>query len=66
MLRSLSIIIADDSSTEIPDVSIVISGFCGSSYGSLTPVKSRIFPARARLYKPLTSLSSQTLKGVET
>ena len=40
-------------------VSIIISGFSGSSYGALTPVKSLIIPAFAFLYKPLGSLFSQ-------
>ena len=34
------------------DTSITISAFRGSSYGSSTPVKPLIFPARAALYSP--------------
>jgi len=42
---------------------ITISQSKGASYGSSTPVKPLILPARARLYKPFGSLASQTWSG---
>ena len=40
------------------------SGCSGGSYGALTPVKSRISPARALAYSPLESRCSQTSTGI--
>src|SRR5690606_23220260 len=47
-------------------VSIRISGFSGTSYGSLMPVKPLMMPARAFAYSPLRSRCSQTSSGVAT
>src|SRR4051812_35160175 len=57
---------ATDSSTGVTDVSMTTSARSGGSYGSLTPVKCGISPARALAYSPLTSRCSATSSGVET
>ena len=49
------------SSTVSWPVGSSISGFAGASYGALTPVKSRISPARALAYNPLESRCSSKM-----
>src|SRR5690606_5361637 len=45
------------------DVSTTTSGCSGSSYGSDTPVNAWISPAKAFLYRPLTSRRAHTASG---
>ena len=48
------------------DVSILSSGFTGSSYGSSMPVKPLIIPCLALAYKPLVSLFAHSSKTAPT
>ncbi len=48
------------------EVSSTRSASRGSSYGSDTPVKPLISPARALAYRPLRSRAAHTSTGVET
>lgn len=65
LFRSLVVIVFNDSSMLMFDVSNLINGLLVFSYISSIPVKLLISLALAFLYNPFGSLFSQTSIGIE-